>query len=127
MSHNELKNFTNAMGQREFRNILNDYVDEISDPAHKPEMQQYLKQMEAQGDLPPGTTLIQPTVGFCMKTSCKKLVSERNKSFFDQKCFINICFHEKVPKAEKKEVIDKDGQKGFNWSLPYRVSQLRHD
>jgi len=24
-------------------------------------------------------------------------------------------------------VIDKDGQKGFNWSLPYRVSQLRHD
>lgn len=43
MSHNELKNFTNAMGQEEFKNILNDYVDEISDPAHKPEMQQYLK------------------------------------------------------------------------------------
>ena len=31
------------MEQGEFRNILNDYVDEISDPAHKPEMQQYLK------------------------------------------------------------------------------------
>ncbi len=42
-------------------------------------------------------------------------------------CFINICFHEKVPKAEKNEVVGKDGKKGYNWSLPYRVSQLRHD
>jgi len=39
--------------------------------------------MEEQGDLPPGTELIQPKAGFCMKTSCKKMVSERNKTFFD--------------------------------------------
>jgi hypothetical protein len=57
--------------------------------------------MEAQGDLPPGTELIQPTVGFCLKTMCTKMVSEKNKTFFDQKCFINVCFHPKVEKAEK--------------------------
>ena len=55
--------------------MLNDYVDEISDPKHKPEMQQYLRQMEEQGDLPPGTELIQPTAGFCIKTTVKKLTS----------------------------------------------------
>ena len=43
MDMNELKTFTKAMGEQEFRNGLNDYVDEISNPKHKPEMQQYLR------------------------------------------------------------------------------------
>ena len=77
MSHNELKTFTKAMGQKDFRGMLNDYVDEISDPKHKPEMQQYLRQMEDQGDLPPGTELIQPKAGFCIKTTLKKMISEK--------------------------------------------------
>ena len=32
MSQAELKNFTKAMEQEEFKSILNDYVKEISDP-----------------------------------------------------------------------------------------------
>jgi hypothetical protein len=56
--------------------------------------------MEEQGDLPPGTKLIQPTAGFCIKTTVKKLMSEVSKTFFDQKCFINVCFHEEVEKPE---------------------------
>ena len=79
----ELKAFSKAMEKDEFRGLLNDYVDEISDPKHKPEMKQYLKQMEEQGDLPPGVALIQPQAGFCLKTTVKKMVSERNKTFFD--------------------------------------------
>jgi hypothetical protein len=58
MSANELKTFTKAMERTEFRDMLTDYVDEISDPKHKPEMKQYLRQLEEQGDLPPGTKLI---------------------------------------------------------------------
>ena len=57
--------------------MLNDYVDEISDPKHKPELNEYLRQMEEQGDLPPGTILIEPKAGFCLKTQCKKMVSEK--------------------------------------------------
>ena len=79
----EVKAFSKAMEKDEFRGMLNDYVDEISDPKHKPEMKQYLKQMEEQGDLPPGTALIQPKAGFCAKTTVKKMVSERNKTYFD--------------------------------------------
>lgn len=32
MSGKELKSFTNAMDKKEFRGMLSDYVDEISDP-----------------------------------------------------------------------------------------------
>lgn len=69
-----------------------------------------MRQLEEQGDLPPGTELIQPTVGFCLKTNCKKLINDKKKTYFDQKCFINVCFHEKVPKAEKKLVDSPDGK-----------------
>jgi butyrate kinase len=34
VSANELKNFSKAMEHTEFRSMLNDYVDEISDPKH---------------------------------------------------------------------------------------------
>lgn len=47
MSHKELKTFTNCMEADEFKSMLNEYVDEISDPKHKPEMQTYLRQMES--------------------------------------------------------------------------------
>ena len=109
MSANELKAFTKAMEQKEFKGMMGDYIDEISDPKHKPEMKAYLRQMERQGDLPPGTELIQPKAGFCIKTMCKKMVSERNKTFFEQKCFINVCFHEKIDKAIRTPCIREDG------------------
>jgi len=34
------------MNEDKFKDMLGDYVDEISDPKHKPELKQYLKQME---------------------------------------------------------------------------------
>jgi len=83
--------------------------------------------MEEQGDLPPGTKLIQPTAGFCIKTTVKKLMSEVSKTFFDQKCFINVCFHEEVEKPEQTQTTDAQGKRGTNWKLPYRVSKLRYD
>ena len=43
MSHSELNNFTKAMGEKDFRNMLNDYVDEVSDPSYWPEQKQYLR------------------------------------------------------------------------------------
>jgi len=83
MNKGELKTFAKAMETEEFRDMLGDYVNEISDPKHKPEMQEYLRQMERQGDLPAGTKLIRPRPGYCIKTTIKKMVSEKTKSFFD--------------------------------------------
>ena len=43
MNKGELKTFAKAMETEDFRDMLGDYVNEISDPKHKPEMQAYLK------------------------------------------------------------------------------------
>jgi hypothetical protein len=48
-------------------------------------------------------------------------------SYFDQKCFVNVCFHEFAPKPTKELVTAPDGSRGYNWSLPYHVSKMKHD
>ena len=71
----ELRNIVNAMDEPDFHKLLSDYVDEISDPKGREEYEEYLKQQEERKDLPPGTKLIRPRAGFCLKTNAKKLVS----------------------------------------------------
>lgn len=127
MSHQELKAFTKAMEQEEFKTILNDYIKEISDPKNQAEYETYLRQLEEAGDLPVGTKLIKPAAAFCIKTTAKKLVSDINKQYFDQKTFINICMHEAIQKPKREYVSNHNGQSGYAWSLPYSVSKNRHD
>jgi hypothetical protein len=83
ITKNELKNFTKAMEQKEFQSMLGEYMDEISDPKHRPEHDQYLRELEERGELPAGTQLIQPAAGFCIKTVAKRLMSNKKKAFFD--------------------------------------------
>jgi len=98
MSPSEMNNFTKAMKHDEFQSIMSEYVDEISDPKHRTEHDQYLHEMVERGEMPPGSALIQPETGFCIKTTAKRMVSDTKKTFFDQKSFINICWHESVDK-----------------------------
>ena len=98
ISKQELKAFTKAMEHEEFKDIMNDYVKEISDPKNQAEYETYLRQLEEAGDLPKGTQLIKPIALFCIKTTAKKLVSDINKTYFDQKTFINVAMHEAIQK-----------------------------
>ena len=102
MSKDELKAFTKAMGADEFKGLMGDYVDEISNPKHRPELDQYLDELVERGELPPGAALIQPLEGFCIKTTGKRLVNESQKKFFDQKTFINLCWHETLELPEQR-------------------------
>ena len=45
ISRKELNEFTKAMEHTEFHDLMGDYVDEISDPKHRPEHDQYLREM----------------------------------------------------------------------------------
>ena len=101
MSKAELKSISKAMETQEYKDIMNDYMLEISDPKHKPELEQYLKECEERNDLPPGTKLIRPDPGFCIKTTSKRLVSETEKKYFDQKTFINVCAHDYIEKPKQ--------------------------
>ena len=69
----ELRNFTKAMESEKFKELMGDYVDEISDPKHRPEQDQYLRELEERGEMPAGTKLIAPVAGFCIKSTAKKL------------------------------------------------------
>jgi RNA polymerase-binding transcription factor DksA len=69
MSKQEMKGLVKAMESPEFRTIMSEYMNDISDPKNKIEMEQYLKQCEENGELPPNTKLIRPTAGFCLKTT----------------------------------------------------------
>jgi dynein assembly factor 2, axonemal len=98
MTYKELNTFTKAMKDDEFKKLMSNYVDEISDPKHRPELDQYLDELVERGELPPGAALIQPQSGFCIKTSAKRLTNDKQKKFFEQKCFINVCWHESLEK-----------------------------
>ena len=86
------------MGDDKFKEMMSEYVDEISNPKNRPELDQYLRELESRGEMPVGTKLIQPLAGFCIKSTAKKLQSDTKKTFFDQKTFVNVCFHEEVDK-----------------------------
>ena len=54
--------------------------------------------------MPPNTKLVKPTALFCIKTMSKKMISDINKRYFDQKTFINVCVHEEIDKPKREQV-----------------------
>ena len=102
------------MKKPEFISLLNEYVDEISDPKNKAEHEAYLKQLEQQGELPPGRKLLRPAGHSCLKT----FTTSKRKL----KVFINLCMDEEI-KAPNLERVNQGG----NWQLPYAMGHPRHD
>jgi dynein assembly factor 2 len=115
MSHKELSGFTKAMGEPEFQDLMSEYVDEISNPKFRDEQDRYLLEMKEKNEMPGGADLIQPEAGFCMKTMAKRMVSDIKKSFFEQKVFINVCWHESVDKPKQVPATQANGEKGMSW------------
>ena len=72
--------------------LLNEYMVEISDPKNKKEYDDWLRQMEQEGELPKHMQLVQPRAEFCVKTT---LTSARNKQQ-EMKFFINMCSSEEI-------------------------------
>lgn len=126
MSKPELKGLVKAMESEEFKSIMGEYMNDISDPKNKQEMEDYLKQCEENGELPPNTKLIRPTAGFCLKTTSSKLINRKEKKYFEQKTFINVTSHEIMDPPKKVERV-QNGKRGFSFELPYRVSKGRPD
>ena len=126
VTRNEIKGLVKAMESHEFRDIMSEYMKDISDPKNKEELEQYLTQWEENGELPPNTKLIRPTAGFWLKTTSTKLLNRKEKKYFEQKTFINVTSHEFIEAPRKIERIN-NGKKGYTFELPYRVSKGRPD
>ena len=64
LTEEEQNKFTKAFQDKEFRKMMAEYVDEISDPKHRAEQDAYIREMEAKGETPKDKRVIHPAAGF---------------------------------------------------------------
>lgn len=118
ITQQEVSALTKAMKTKEFQGHMDDYINEISDPAHRPEYEQYLDQLEAKGEMPDGMQLLRCEPGLCVKTQI------RFKNGQDQKCFVNIVHSKRI---EEMTLTADPSKGGTSVHLPYSLSPPRPD
>eukprot|EP00743_Colponemidia_sp_Colp-15_P001308 GILK01001432.1.p1 GENE.GILK01001432.1~~GILK01001432.1.p1 ORF type:complete len:395 (-),score=84.64 GILK01001432.1:167-1294(-) len=128
MTDDEAKKISSAMENPEFRRLLKEYVDEISDPKNKKEYDDYIRQMEQQGELPAGSKLLRPEPGFCVKTKRVPTKGRSPSGDTADKLFVNICSSPMLDEPSSSRAAPGSGDKsGLNWSLPYSMGRPRPD
>jgi dynein assembly factor 2 len=103
--------------------LLSEYMVEISDPKNKEEYDQYLKQMEKEGELPKHMKLVKLQPEFCFRTH---IISTKNKKH-EMKFFINMCSTEYMEKPSCQPGPSDKGEKGFSWQVPNSMGKIRYD
>lgn len=125
----EQQSFMKAMQQPEFRSLLNDYMQEIADPANRAETEQYLAQLEREQKVPEDKQLIVPVPAFVVKTLWR--AADRHTSEMVQsKVFINLCSHGQIQPPSSTQVAPSAAVRGgTSWHLPYSVGpeRMEHD
>lgn len=67
MSEEEVRRFSEAMKKEEFRKLLLDYAEEISDPKNRELYEREISALEAERGM--NVTFIHPQPGYCIATS----------------------------------------------------------
>lgn len=115
MSKEEMERFVKASKDPEWRKMFAEYAEEISDPKYRSEQSDYIRQLEAKGELPPGKKVLYPLAGFVVKT--RKSVAVANEG---SKVFVNIVQSEKIG-----EPVSTKTEGGTTWTLPHVLSPPR--
>lgn len=113
----ELKRFEEAMKKEEFRKLLVEYAEEISNPENRKKYEDEIQQMEAERGM--DIKFINPEPGHVIKST---LDSDGKK----KKAFINICKNENIEKATFTRQNGPNGC-GVNWSIPHSLTRPRDD
>jgi dynein assembly factor 2, axonemal len=114
LTKEEETRLTKSFKEPEFKKLLGEYMQEISDPKNRAEYEQYINQMESDDKVPKDMKIIKPKGGFVVKT--KKIGSVVKGDASQDKCFINVCCAEELEKPSFKNTA-----KGQNWSLPHMI------
>ena len=136
LSKEETDRLGKAFKDPQFMRMFQEYVDEIKDPAHREETEQYLREVEARGQAAElygqGVQLITPCSGFVVKSKIvavddnattnkvKEPQDESSSLELGMKVFVNVCHSDKVSKATSTQVNG-----GCNWSIPYSLGAVR--
>ncbi|GBP28336.1 Protein kintoun [Eumeta japonica] len=103
-----------AMKNKQFRELLVEYCEEVRDPANQALYQKEMTELEKERGY--DITFINPKEGYVIKTSVAG----------DKKAFINICSNENICKPSYKVKV-VNGNKGLDWKIPYSVIPPRYD
>lgn len=114
VTRDEVEKIGEALKQKEFRQLLIDYCEEISDPENRKLYEKEITELENQRGV--DITFITPEPGYVIKTS----------SDGTTKTFINIASSDKVNKPTSKPSTE-NGQRGLVWSLPHTLAPPRRD
>ncbi|KAJ0008935.1 hypothetical protein NQD34_016349 [Periophthalmus magnuspinnatus] len=115
LTEEEIERFTKAFKDENFRKMLRDYADEISDPENRKKYEEEITILEKERGN--NVQFIHPTPFQCIKTS----VNGQNK------CYVNICANDKIGKPSCKSGMSEDGKSGHHWSLPHSLHPERKE
>lgn len=110
----ELKNLTECMKKEEFRKLLVEYAEEVTDPENRKIYEQEITQLEKQRGI--DVTFVNPEPGYVIKTSLNG----------EKKCFLNISKSE-IVKRPTSQPLYEDGHRGLKWRIPCTVIPPRDD
>ncbi|CAD1478386.1 unnamed protein product [Heterotrigona itama] len=108
VTREELNNLTECLKKEEFRKMLIEYMEEVTDPKNVQVYQNEITQLEKKRGV--DVTFISPRPSYVIKTSVNG----------DRKCFINVCTSEHV------EPSFEQGDRG-QWSIPHMLTPPRDD
>jgi len=116
MTPEEQRRFHECMKDPKFLELWQEYADEISDPKHLAEQEEYLKQVEREanerGDY--SFTFCFPKPNFCV----------RMKQVGKEVVYVNICDSDKVEEPKEETTGDKMSS---NYSVPVSMGKKRED
>lgn len=109
MTEDEVDRLAKAFKDENFRKMLHDYAQEISDPENKKKYEEEIKLLEQERG---------NTIEFVHPTPFKALRTSVDGS---QRCYINICANDKVGKPSSSQGVSEEGCRGQYWSLPHNL------
>ncbi|KAG8449175.1 hypothetical protein GDO86_016013 [Hymenochirus boettgeri] len=115
LSSEEVERFAKAFKDAKFREMFAQYAEEISDPENRKRYEEEICQMENERGV--DTKFIHPHPGHVLLTSVNGV----------QKCYLNICSNDLIPKPGSKPAVDGEGRAGLQWSLPHSLTPGRED
>jgi dynein assembly factor 2 len=117
MTQEEVSMLGKAMKKKKFRGLIQEYVDEVTDPNNREEYDQYLNELEAKREMPKGTELLRPEPGVCVLTHLRFPSGQK------QEIYINFCHSQYIADVG----MEQRGGDGSNVSLPFTMAAPRPD
>lgn len=109
LTEDEVDRLTKAFKDDNFRKMLHNYAEEISDPENKKKYEEEIKMLEQERGN--NIEFVHPTPFKALRTSVDG----------KQKCYVNICANDKVGKPSSSRGMSEEGCRGEYWSLPHNL------